>query len=74
MQIPSNDIRPLAQGESVRDDEVELDAEQAARVQSIRFEQEMNGIRRDVEQRAREDELARRPHMSKGSRKRGRHG
>lgn len=55
MQIPSLDIRELKVGDALRDDEVEVTAAQARRVQELRD---------------RAAELAARPGMTKAARRR----
>ena len=58
MQVPSMDVRPLSVGEQVRADEVEISAMQAERIEAIKVELD------------RQRELASRPRMSRGSRRR----
>lgn len=60
MQIPSMDIRQLRADEPLRDNEVEISASQARRIEQL-----LEGSRRD-----RAAELAARPGCSRGSRRR----
>lgn len=69
MQIPSLNVRPLAEGEEPRADELAITEEQASQVEQLKLRAQREADNRALEQ-LRQEELASRRHLSRGSRRR----